>query len=54
VALNRWSQRVTQTSNALDLESSVFTPASPRRIAASLKRKRILSEAKGELRLFGK
>ena len=90
MTLNRWSQGVTQTSNALDLESSVFTSASPRRIAASLKRsaeksrrrkaspfqsamsmlnfyinragrnlptkqKRILSEAKGELRrLFGK
>ena len=34
----RWSQRVTQTGNALDLESRVFTSASPRRIAASLKR----------------
>jgi len=34
----RWSQRVTETSNALDLESGVFTFSSPRRIAASLKR----------------
>jgi hypothetical protein len=34
----RWSQRVTQTSNALDLEAGVFTLRDPRRIAASLKR----------------
>jgi hypothetical protein len=36
--VNRWSQRVTQTSNALDLEPGVFTWRDPRRIAASLKR----------------
>jgi hypothetical protein len=35
---NRWSQRVTEHSNALDLEPGVFTCADPRRIAASLKR----------------
>lgn len=35
---NRWSQRVTETSNALDLEPQVFTWADPRRIARSLKR----------------
>jgi Protein of unknown function (DUF3175) len=34
----RWSKRVTTTSNALDLEPSVFTARSPRRIAESLKR----------------
>lgn len=32
----RWSQRVTQSSNALDLEPGVFTWDNPRRIAASL------------------
>jgi Protein of unknown function (DUF3175) len=35
---SRWSQGVTQTSNALDLEPEVFTWADPRRIARSLKR----------------
>jgi hypothetical protein len=34
----KWSQRVTQQSDALDLEGGVFTLASPRKIAASLKR----------------
>lgn len=34
----RWSQRVIETSNALDLERSVFTQDSPRAIARSLKR----------------
>lgn len=34
----RWSQRVTKTSNALDLDAGVFTWKSPRRIALSLKR----------------
>jgi uncharacterized protein DUF3175 len=34
----RWSQRVTHTSNALDLEEGVFTWNDPRRIARSLKR----------------
>jgi|APHig6443717497_1056834.scaffolds.fasta_scaffold410471_2 hypothetical protein len=33
----RWSQRVTETSNALDLDSGVFTWHDPRRIAESLK-----------------
>ena len=33
-----WSRRVTQTSDALDLEPGVFKLRSPRRIAASLKR----------------
>ena len=35
---NRWSQRVTQTSNALDLEPEVFTWSDPKRVARSLKR----------------
>ena len=34
----RWSQRVTTTSNALDLDAGVFTWDDPRRIASSLKR----------------
>ncbi len=33
-----WSGQVTRQSNALDLESRVFTLTNPRRIAASLKR----------------
>lgn len=33
-----WSQRVTEMSNALDLEPGVFTLPSPRAIARSLKR----------------
>ena len=35
---SRWSQRVTKTSNALDLEPKVFTSESPRVVAESLKR----------------
>ena len=34
----RWSQRVTRTSNALDLEQGVFSKDDPRAIARSLKR----------------
>jgi hypothetical protein len=34
----RWSQRVTQQSDALDLKRGVFTSRDPKRIAASLKR----------------
>lgn len=37
-ATRYWSNRVTQESNALDLESGVFTWSDPREIAASLKR----------------
>jgi hypothetical protein len=33
-----WSQQVTETSNALDLEQGVFSWDDPRRIARSLKR----------------
>lgn len=35
---SRWSRRVTETSDALDLEPGVFTLADPRQIALSLKR----------------
>lgn len=34
----RWSREVTERSNALDLEASVFTKDSPRDVALSLKR----------------
>ena len=34
----KWSARVTRESNALDLERNVFAQASPKKIAASLKR----------------
>jgi hypothetical protein len=34
----RWSKRVMQTSDALDLEEGVFTKSTPRQIALSLKR----------------
>ena len=36
--VHRWSRRVMETSNALDLEPSVFTWSDPKRIAESLKR----------------
>jgi hypothetical protein len=34
----RWSQQVTETSNAMDLEDGVFTQKDPKKIALSLKR----------------
>jgi len=34
----RWSARVTQRSNALDLQPKIFRSNNPRRIALSLKR----------------
>jgi hypothetical protein len=37
-APKRWSQRVTEQSDALDLKRGVFTLRDPKRIAASLKR----------------
>jgi uncharacterized protein DUF3175 len=40
----KWSQRVTRTSNALDLESGVFTRSTPRAIALSLKRSALRSQ----------
>jgi hypothetical protein len=39
----RWSQRVTERSNALDLEPGVFTWRDPRQIARSLKRSALQS-----------
>ena len=36
--VKRWSQQVTESSDALDLEPGVFTFDDPRRIAESLKR----------------
>jgi hypothetical protein len=38
MAGKRWSQEVTEHSNALDLEGGVFTLDDPKEIAASLKR----------------
>jgi hypothetical protein len=35
---SRWSQHVTETSDALSLEDGVFTKADPKAIARSLKR----------------
>jgi hypothetical protein len=37
-APKRWSQKVTEHSDALDLEKGVFTFKDPKKIAASLKR----------------
>jgi phosphoenolpyruvate carboxylase len=37
-ATHYWSGRVTRESNALDLETGVFSGKDPKRIAASLKR----------------
>ncbi|MBI2610449.1 DUF3175 domain-containing protein [Candidatus Kaiserbacteria bacterium] len=39
----RWSKKVTQQSNALDLEEGVFTWEDPKRIAISLKRSALAS-----------
>src|SRR5512138_148830 len=36
--INRWSQHVTETSDALDLEQGVFARSDPAAIARSLKR----------------
>jgi hypothetical protein len=41
---HRWSAEVMRTSNALDLEPSVFTWKNPRRIAQSLKRSAVTSK----------
>ena len=40
----RWSQKVTESSNALDLEAGVFALDDPRQIARSLKRSAERSE----------
>jgi uncharacterized protein DUF3175 len=37
-ATRKWSAKVAETSDALDLEQNIFTSRSPTRIAASLKR----------------
>ena len=39
----KWSQRVTRTSNALDLKPKVFKLRSPKAVAASLKRSALRS-----------
>jgi hypothetical protein len=39
----KWSAKVTRESNALDLESQVFTWEDPRKIALSLKRSALQS-----------
>ena len=44
--VKRWSQHVTETSGALDLEQGVFTWDDPRRIAQSLKRSADRSESR--------
>lgn len=38
VSKRKWSRRVTEHSNALDLETGVFRHKNPKRIAESLKR----------------
>lgn len=37
-AAHKWSQDVTENSNALDLENDVFTKKDPKEVARSLKR----------------
>lgn len=41
--IRKWSQRVTEQSNALDLARGVFTWKNPRKIAFSLKRSALVS-----------
>lgn len=41
--VQKWSQRVTEESNALDLEPGVFTWKDPLKIAGSLKRSALAS-----------
>jgi hypothetical protein len=41
--VNKWSQEVTRSSNALDLDPKVFKRRSPRAVAASLKRSALRS-----------
>lgn len=43
LADRRWSARVTEQSNALDLQAGVFTGHDPKQIATSLKRSAELS-----------
>jgi len=42
--MQRWSQKVSETSNALDLEPGVFSWEDPKRIAVSLQRSAESSE----------
>jgi hypothetical protein len=42
--IKRWSQKVMETSNALDLEAGVFSWDDPKRVAFSLKRSADRSE----------
>ncbi len=42
--MRRWSKEVTERSNALDLESGVFSLDDPRQIALSLKKSAELSQ----------
>lgn len=44
--IKKWSQKVTQKSNALDLEAGVFTWKDPKKIARSLKKSALESERK--------
>jgi hypothetical protein len=41
--VNKWTQKVTRSSNALDLDPKVFTRRSPKAVAASLKRSALRS-----------
>jgi hypothetical protein len=41
---NKWSKKVSENSNALDLESGVFSLQDPKKIAESLKRSAEQSE----------
>jgi len=59
VAARKWSQDVTEHSNALDVDQGVFSQDDPKQIALSLKhsadRRKALKQAKDELReAFGK
>lgn len=40
----KWSQKVTENSNALDLEEGIFTWKDPTKIAASLKKSALNSQ----------
>jgi hypothetical protein len=42
--INKWSKKVSETSNALDLENGVFSLKDPKKIAESLKRSAERSE----------
>ena len=42
--MSKWSKKVTENSNALDLEKGVFSLKDPKKIAESLKRSALQSE----------